>query len=39
MEARIRGERPTFGRVRYMIYKGMKSKLDVDAYVEKYGPR
>jgi deoxyribodipyrimidine photo-lyase len=31
------GERPVFGKVRYMSYKGMKSKFDVDAYVEKYG--
>ena len=33
------GERPVFGKVRYMSYKGMRSKFDVDAYVEKYSAR
>lgn len=30
------GERPVFGKVRYMSLKGMKSKFDSDAYIEKY---
>jgi deoxyribodipyrimidine photo-lyase len=33
------GERPVFGKVRYMSAKGIRSKVDIDAYVEKYGPR
>ena len=30
------GERPVFGKIRYMSYKGMKSKSDIDAYIERY---
>jgi deoxyribodipyrimidine photo-lyase len=30
------GERHVFGKVRYMSYRGMKSKLDTRAYIEKY---
>jgi deoxyribodipyrimidine photo-lyase len=30
------GERKVFGKVRYMSYKGCKSKFDVAAYMEKY---
>jgi deoxyribodipyrimidine photo-lyase len=29
------GERPVFGKIRYMSYAGCKSKFDVDAYVNK----
>ncbi len=29
------GERPVFGKVRYMSYNGCKSKFDVKAYIEK----
>jgi deoxyribodipyrimidine photo-lyase len=32
------GERPVFGKVRYMSYKGLRAKFNADAYVEKYGP-
>ncbi len=32
------GERPVFGKVRYMSQRGMRSRFDVDAYVEKYSP-
>lgn len=28
-------ERPIFGKIRYMSYKGCRSKFDVDAYIEK----
>ena len=30
------GERPVFGKIRYMSYKGVQSKFDIDAYIEKY---
>jgi deoxyribodipyrimidine photo-lyase len=30
------GERPVFGKIRYMSQRGMRSKFDSDAYVEKY---
>ena len=30
------GERPVFGKIRYMSHRGMRSKFDSDAYVEKY---
>lgn len=29
------GERPVFGKVRYMSYKGSKSKFNVDRYIQK----
>jgi deoxyribodipyrimidine photo-lyase len=29
------GERPVFGKIRYMSYKGARSKFDVDRYVEE----
>jgi deoxyribodipyrimidine photo-lyase len=29
------GERPVFGKIRYMSYHGCKSKFDVKAYIEK----
>jgi len=31
-------ERPIFGKIRYMSYNGCRSKFDVKAYVETYGP-
>ena len=30
------GERQVFGKIRYMSYKGCRSKFDVSAYMEKY---
>ncbi len=30
------GERPVFGKIRYMSYKGAKSKFDVDRYVAEH---
>jgi deoxyribodipyrimidine photo-lyase len=30
------GERPVFGKVRYMSSRGMRTKFDVDAYIGKY---
>jgi deoxyribodipyrimidine photo-lyase len=30
------GERPVFGKVRYMNYKGCKRKFDVSNYIKKY---
>ena len=30
------GERPVFGKIRYMSYNGCKSKFNVKAYIEKY---
>lgn len=29
------GERPVFGKIRYMSYRGMKSRFDVQAYISK----
>ncbi|MBA4394282.1 MAG: deoxyribodipyrimidine photolyase [Desulfobacca sp.] len=29
------GERPIFGKIRYMSYKGLKSKFDIQAYIQK----
>ncbi|HAX98150.1 MAG TPA: deoxyribodipyrimidine photolyase [Candidatus Atribacteria bacterium] len=29
-------ERPVFGKVRYMSYRGARSKFDVDQYISKY---
>ena len=29
------GERPVFGKIRYMSYNGCRSKFDVSAYIEK----
>jgi deoxyribodipyrimidine photo-lyase len=29
------GERPVFGKIRYMTYKGARSKFDVDRYVSE----
>ena len=29
------GERPVFGKVRYMSAKGLRRKFDADAYVRK----
>ncbi len=29
------GERPVFGKVRYMSYKGSKSKFNIEAYISK----
>jgi len=31
------GERPVFGKIRYMNYKGCKRKFDVAEFVRKYG--
>ncbi|MCJ7443374.1 MAG: hypothetical protein MUO26_02380 [Methanotrichaceae archaeon] len=28
-------ERPVFGKIRYMSYKGMNSKFDINSYIEK----
>jgi deoxyribodipyrimidine photo-lyase len=33
------GERPVFGKIRTMSYKGSKSKFDVEKYIEKWKPR
>jgi deoxyribodipyrimidine photo-lyase len=33
------GERPVFGKIRYMSYKGSKSKFDVENYIEKWKTR
>jgi len=30
------GERPVFGKIRYMSYNGCRSKFNVKAYIEKY---
>jgi len=30
------GERPVFGKIRYMSYNGCKSKFNVKEYIEKY---
>ena len=30
------GERPIFGKVRYMNYAGAKRKFDIKAYIERY---
>ncbi|MBM4167596.1 MAG: deoxyribodipyrimidine photo-lyase [Ignavibacteria bacterium] len=30
------GERPVFGKVRYMNFAGCKRKFDVDAYIQRY---
>ncbi|MFP3867534.1 MAG: deoxyribodipyrimidine photo-lyase [Desulfobacteraceae bacterium] len=30
------GERPVFGKIRYMSYNGCKAKFDVKAYIRKY---
>lgn len=30
------GERPVFGKIRYMSYRGSKGKFDVPAYVQRY---
>ena len=30
------GERPIFGKIRYMSYKGCRSKFDVDEYIRKF---
>lgn len=30
------GERPVFGKIRYMSYQGCKSRFDVEAYINKY---
>ena len=30
------GERPVFGKIRYMSYNGCKLKFNVKAYIEKY---
>ena len=30
------GERPVFGKIRYMNYEGCKRKFDVKAFVKKY---
>lgn len=32
------GERPVFGKIRYMNYAGCKRKFDVAAFVAKYPP-
>ncbi|NJD55121.1 MAG: deoxyribodipyrimidine photo-lyase [Nitrospirae bacterium] len=32
------GERPIFGKIRYMSYNGCRSKFDVSAYIEKNSP-
>ncbi len=29
-------DRPVFGKIRYMNYRGCKSKFDVDAYIEQF---
>jgi len=31
------GERPVFGKIRYMNYNGCKRKFDVAEFVRKYG--
>jgi deoxyribodipyrimidine photo-lyase len=33
------GERPVFGKIRYMSYKGSKSKFDVEKYIKKWKPK
>jgi deoxyribodipyrimidine photo-lyase len=33
------GERPVFGKIRTMSYKGSKSKFDVEKYIEKWKTR
>jgi len=30
------GERPVFGKIRYMSYRGSRSKFDVDQYISQY---
>ncbi len=30
------GERPVFGKIRYLSYKGCKAKFDIAAYIEKF---
>ena len=30
------GERPVFGKIRYMNFNGAKRKFDINAYIEKY---
>ena len=30
-------ERPIFGKIRYMSYKGYKGKFDIKAYIKQYG--
>lgn len=32
-------ERPVFGKIRYMNYKGCERKFDVQAFVMKYGAK
>ncbi|EDQ88562.1 uncharacterized protein MONBRDRAFT_37396 [Monosiga brevicollis MX1] len=32
------GERPVFGKIRYMNYKGCKRKFDIAAFVKRYPP-
>lgn len=32
------GERPIFGKIRYMNYEGCKRKFDVKKFVAKYPP-
>jgi deoxyribodipyrimidine photo-lyase len=29
------GERPVFGKIRYMSYKGLRSKFDIQSYIKK----
>ena len=31
------GERPVFGKIRYMSYNGCKSKFDIERYIREYG--
>jgi deoxyribodipyrimidine photo-lyase len=33
------GERPVFGKIRYMSFKGSKSKFDVEKYIKKWKPK
>lgn len=33
------GERPVFGKIRYMNEKGCRRKFDVDAYIAQWGPQ
>lgn len=32
------GERPIFGKIRYMNYAGCKRKFDVDQFERRYSP-
>lgn len=33
------GERPIFGKIRFMSYHGCKSKFNIEVYTKKYSPK